>query len=115
MANIFEGKLVRLRAGEPSEEPIWREWVRQDTESGRFLYEIPFPLPRLQEASSAEVKPHEGDNFPFAIETLDGTLAGAIHMHHCNLRCGTFMYGISILPDHRRKGYAGEAIWLALR
>jgi RimJ/RimL family protein N-acetyltransferase len=115
MTNIFQGKLVRLRAGERSEEPIWRDWVRQDTDSGRFLYEIPFPLPRLQENSSAEVKPHEGDNFPFSIETLDGALAGAIHIHHCNPRCGTFMYGISILPEHRRKGYAAEAIWLAMR
>jgi RimJ/RimL family protein N-acetyltransferase len=117
MTNIFQGKLVCLRAGEPSEESIWRDWVRQDTDSGRFLYEIPFPLPRLnaQAAPADEVKPHEGDNFPFTIETLDGEVAGVIHIHHCNMHCGTFMYGVSILPNHRRKGYAAEAVWLALR
>ncbi len=116
MTNIFQGKLVRLRAGEPSEAVIFRNWDREDTESGRLMYEIPFPMPRLNEqASSNEVKLHEGDNFPFTIETLDGVVAGAIHIHHCDVRCGTFMYGIAIFPEHRRKGYAFEAIWLTLR
>lgn len=31
------------------------------------------------------------------------------------MRSGTFMYGISILPSYRRKGYASEAIRLTLR
>lgn len=117
MTNIFEGKLVRLRAGEPSEEAIFRKWEREDTDSARLLYAIPFPLPRLDASAlpAREVKPQDGDNFSFTIETLDGVVAGAIHVHHCNPRCGTFMYGINIFPDHRRKGYAFEAILLALR
>src|SRR6266496_3028511 len=102
MTNIFQGKLVRLRAGEPSEAVIFRNSDRQETESGRLLYEIPFPQPRLDENSpQAEFKPHQGDNFPFTIETLEGEIAGAIHIHDCNPRCGTFSYGIAILPDHR--------------
>ena len=116
MTNIFQGKLVRLRAGEPSEGVIFRNWDREDTESGRLLYEIPFPQPRLDEKSlPAEAKPPQGDNFPFTIEKLDGAVAGAIHILDCNPHCGTFKYGIAILPDHRRKGYAYEAIWLTLR
>jgi len=115
MTNIFEGKLVRLRAGEPSEGAIFRDWDREETESGRLLYEIPFPQPRLDENAPAETKPPEGDNFPFTIETLDGIVVGVIHIHDCNSRCGTFMYGLAILPEHRRKGYAFEAVWLALR
>lgn len=116
-ANIFQGKLVRLRAGEPSEAAIFRDWTREDPDSGRFLYEISFPLPRCdaQAASTSENVSHDNDNFPFTIETLNGEVAGAIHIHHCNMRCGTFMYGISIFPQFRRKGYAYEAIWLALR
>jgi RimJ/RimL family protein N-acetyltransferase len=117
MTNIFQGKLVRLRAGEPSEDVIFQDSVRADPDSGRLIYEIGFPLPRLvtQSAPTGTIRPPEGDNFPFTIETLNGAVAGAIHIHHCNMRCGTFMYGIGILPEHRRKGYAFEAIWLALR
>jgi RimJ/RimL family protein N-acetyltransferase len=116
MTNIFQGKLVRLRAGEPSEDIIFQNSDREETESGRLLYEIPFPVSRLNEqAPSTEVKSHQGNNFPFTIETLDNVVVGAIHIHDCNLRCGTFMYGISIFPEHQRKGYAFEAIWLTLR
>jgi RimJ/RimL family protein N-acetyltransferase len=114
--NIFQGKLVRLRAGEPSEDIIFQNWDREDPDSGRLIYEIHFPLPRTERhPPKPETKTPEGDNFPFTIETLAGEVAGAIHIQHCNPRCGTFSYGIGILPPHRRKGYAYEAIWLALR
>lgn len=117
MTNIFQGKLVRLQAGEPSEIEIFRNWSREDTDSSRVLYEIPFPEPRFNGVLPIgnEAGTHVGDNFPFTIESLKGEMAGAIHIHHCNMRCGTFMYGISILPEQQRKGYAHEAIWLALR
>jgi RimJ/RimL family protein N-acetyltransferase len=117
MSNIFQGKRVRLRAGEPSEDVIFRNWDREDTDSARFLYKIPFPLPRLdaQAAPLREARSHEGDDFPFTIETLMGAVAGAIHIHQSDRRCGTFRYGIAILPEHRGKGYAAEAIWLVLR
>jgi RimJ/RimL family protein N-acetyltransferase len=117
MTNIFQGKLVRLRAGEPSEAALFRNNDRDDPDNGRLLYEIRFPEPRFQaEAVGAESRSQDGDNFAFTIATLDDDVAaGAIGVHHCNLRCGTFMYGISILPEHRRKGYAFEAVNLALR
>ncbi len=117
MTNIFQGKQVRLRAYEPTDEVVFRHWDRADTDIGRALYEITFPSPPLDEvgARAREIKPHEGENFPFTIETLDGVVVGAIHIHHANVRCGTFMYGISVFPDYQRKGYASEAIRLALR
>lgn len=115
MANIFEGQLVRLRAGELSENIIFRNWERTETESNRLMYEIPFPTPLIdQQKPLAEVKAQVDDNFPFTIETLEGTVIGAIHINNCNKRCGTFMYGIGILPEYRGKGYASEAVLLAL-
>ncbi|MBX3081936.1 MAG: GNAT family N-acetyltransferase [Anaerolineae bacterium] len=116
MSNMFQGKLVRLRAGEPSEGVLFRDQDREHPDNGRYLYEIGFPEPRFEPppVPTDSAKPHD-DNFPFTIETLDSVVVGAIHMHHCNLRCGTFMYGIGIFAEHRRKGYAREAIWLALR
>jgi RimJ/RimL family protein N-acetyltransferase len=114
MTNIFQGKLVRLRAGEPSEAKLFYEADYQETESARTLYEIPFPQPQVNE--SGEIKAHQGDNFPFTIEALnDGSVVGAIHIHDCNLRGGTLMYGIAIFLPQRGKGYAHEAIRLALR
>lgn len=115
MTNIFEGKLVRLRAGEPSEGAIFRDWDRQETESSRLLNEIPFPQPRFDPNAPTETKPYERDDFPFTIETLAGEVVGAVHVHDSHPRCGTFMYGLAILPEHRRKDYAYEAIWLVLR
>ena len=117
MTNIFQGKQVRLRAYEPIDEMTFRHWDRTDTDIGRTLYEIPFPMPPLDEAGARarEIKPHEGENFPFTIEMLDGQVVGAIHIHDCNMRFGTFMYGISVFPDQQRKGYASEAIRLVLR
>lgn len=115
MSNIFQGTLVRLRAGEASEEAIFRNWTREEPDSGRLMYEISFPVANVDaQSSTGEEKAQDGDNFAFTIETLNGEIAGAIHVHHCNQRCGTFMYGIGIFPEHRRKGYAYEAIWLVL-
>ena len=56
-----------------------------------------------------------GKEFGFEIETLDKTLVGRISTHHCDLRCGTFSYGLFVAREHRQKGYASEAIRLVLR
>lgn len=115
MPNIFEGNLIRLRAVEASD---WDVWDRHDTESERLAYEIGFPSSRetARERAEQEAKDRgENDVFRFQIEALAGDLVGSINTHTVNRRCGTFMYGLAILPQHRRKGYASEAIWLVLR
>lgn len=111
--NIFEGRLVRLRAPEPADDAPFRRWVREDTDSGRMTYRIPFPEP-AEQAISQQWFPPLGDNAQFAIETLNGVLVGSIDAHECNSRNGTFMLGIGILPEHRQNGYASEAIRLLL-
>lgn len=117
MATIFEGQRVRLRAPDPSDTEIFKNWDRVDTESARSSYEIPFPEPRFVKeiTPTLESRPRYGDDFLFIFETLDGTMVGSLNTHHCNPRNGTFMYGVSILPEHRRKGYAFEGIQLVLR
>ncbi|MEO8392299.1 MAG: GNAT family protein [Chloroflexota bacterium] len=113
MTNIFEGKLVRLRAEEPTDKAAFRRWVQEDTESSRLIYRIPFPESSVQ-AAAGEPKAPQGDNFDFVIETLGGEVVGGIDPHDCDPRCGTFMYGIGIFPEHRRKGYSSEALRLML-
>ncbi|MEP7293139.1 MAG: GNAT family protein [Chloroflexota bacterium] len=117
MTNIFQGKLVRLRGVEPSDWEKHEQWDR-DSEAARLGYEIPFPGSAASARAWAEreaAKGVENDVFRFQIETLDGALAGSLLTHHCDLRNGTFMYGISILPQQQRKGCASEAIRLVLR
>ena len=118
MANIFEGSLVRLRAVEASDWEHHYQWDRSDTDSGRLTDEIWFPSSAVSAREWAEREAKaggEGDVFRFQIETLNGELVGSINTHTVNARCGTFMYGISIRPQHRRKGYASEAVRLVLR
>jgi RimJ/RimL family protein N-acetyltransferase len=118
MTNIFEGKLVRLRAVELSDWETHMQWDR-DTEMARHLYEIPFPQSTLSTRQWAERQAQRresgDDNYQFQIETLAGVQVGAIGSHDCNLRCGTFMYGLAVMGQHQRKGYGLEAIRLVLR
>jgi RimJ/RimL family protein N-acetyltransferase len=117
MPNIFQGQHVRLRPVEPSDWKFHYEWDF-DTDAGRLTDETWFPSSALGAQAWAEAESRRGnqnDEFRFQIETLGGELIGTLNTHHCNLRCGTFMYGVAVHPDHRRKGYASEAVCLALR
>ncbi len=117
MTNIFEGKLVRLSAIAAAHWEVFYQW-NLDSESARHLYEVPFPSSAervrtwVEEAAKHETN---AENFDFVIERLDGEMVGSIGTHHCNLRFGTFMYGLAIMSPHQRKGYASEATRLVLR
>ncbi len=117
MINIFQGKRVRLRAVEPGDWEAHWQWDH-DTEGARMGYEIPFP----GTASGTQVwaereskRAPENDVFRFQIETLDGVQVGTINTNNCDLRCGTFSYGLAVMEQHQRKGYASEAVRLVLR
>ena len=117
MATLFQGDKVRLRAVEAADWEVHYQW-NLDSDNGRMTDEVWFPTSRafVQEWAERESKRgQENDAFRFQIETLVGELVGTINTHSCNLRCGTFGYGLAIHPDHRRKGYASEAIGLVLR
>ena len=116
MTNIFEGKLVRLRAVEPGDWEAHHQWDR-DTETARRSYEIPFPQSTLstQQWAEREAGRSNEDEHRLQIETLDGVQVGTINTNACDLRCGTFRYGLAIMGQYQRKGYASEAIRLVLR
>lgn len=117
MASVFAGRRVRLRAVETADWEIHYAWDR-DTDDARLNYEIPFPDSREQARAWAENQARRGDQndaFRFQIERLDGEMVGSLNTHTLNRRCGTFMYGLSVLPQHRRQGYASEAVRLMLR
>jgi RimJ/RimL family protein N-acetyltransferase len=114
--NIFEGQRVRLRAVEPSDIDVYRLWAH-DSEAARAEDAIPFPAGEAEVRGwvEREAARREDEMFFFVIETLDKQVVGRINSHSVEPRQGTFMFALVILEEHRRKGYAAEAIWLLLR
>lgn len=115
--NIWQGKRARLRAVEPADWEVFYDW-NQDSDMARRLYHVPFPQSReavrlwVERLSTQEP---QGDAFHFAIENLAGELVGSIATHDCDRRNGTLSYGLNVRREHRRQGYAAEAITILLR
>ncbi|HZC06218.1 MAG TPA: GNAT family protein [Ktedonobacterales bacterium] len=118
MTNIWSGRLVRLRAVEPDDWKTHFAWD-QDSDLSRQLDHVWFPPSAARARRWAEetaLRASDGDDFAFEIEALsDGALVGHIGVHHCDRRVGSFSYGVATLPQHRRLGYASEAILLVAR
>jgi RimJ/RimL family protein N-acetyltransferase len=115
--NAWEGKRVRLRAVEPDDWKIHFDWNRT-SDIDRLLDAAWFPQSTEQVrrwTQETSIQPGQNDNFHFQIETLAGEMVGTLNTHGCNPRVGTFSYGVAVLPDHQRRGYANEAICLVLR
>lgn len=114
--NIWEGRKVRLRAYEQTDlETMFRH--QQDTEISRRDYMIEPPYSRIAfEKSVARKAETENDNRQFVIETLDGFHIGGFAIGETNPRFGTFCIGLGLAERSAwGKGYAKEAILLALR
>ena len=83
----------------------------------RRLHDIPFPQSQeavKQWAEKESTRRSGDDNFRFVIENADAEVVGNLATHLCDPRTGTFFYGVHITTAHRRKGYAREAIIIAL-
>lgn len=115
--SIWQGERVRLRAVEPEDwEMFWR-W-NQDDAQARSLDFIPFPLSRAatrQQVAGYAIGRALDDAFRFMIEDAEGQLVGGIATHDCDRRVGAFSYGLNILAEHRRKGYASGAVRIVAR
>lgn len=115
--NFWQGEKIRLRGIEPSDAEIFFKW-NMDSERARALDFVwpPISLELVKQQMEAQSKKQlENDCFHWVIEDLEHTPLGSISTHHCNPRDGTFSFGIDIAPEHRRKGYASEAILLVLK
>lgn len=113
----WQGHRVRLRAGEPDNwEVLWR-W-NQDGELLRHLERIHPPQSQAAVRRWAEetaTQQPKDDEFGVTIENLAGEPVGGLGIHDCDPVGGTFSYGLSIAREHRRRGYASDAIGLVLR
>jgi RimJ/RimL family protein N-acetyltransferase len=78
-------------------------------------------LPRSAESYRAWAKEQavaecDGDRFRLAVEaTATGELVGTVGSHRTGPRSGWFESDVTIGADHRRQGYAAEALVLLLR
>jgi len=116
--SLWQGKLIRLRAIEPTDWETYFAWNFDDQQT-RPLYFIPFPQSREAVRRWAEQESTQSlkdDNVRFTIaRTEDNAVVGDLGVHDADPRVGTFSYGINIKREEQRKGYASEAILLLLR
>lgn len=119
MNRYWEGKRVRLRATEPGDEQFHFDLNRQLwVDRNQEVVHVPSSMARTQKwvREVAEQGYSDGDAFSFKIESLEtGELAGSIDTHHMDPRAGVLSYGIAVREEHRRKGYAADAVCLVLR
>ena len=116
--SLWQGKLIRLRAIEPTDWETYFAWNFDDQQT-RPLYFIPFPQSREAVRRWAEQESTQSlkdDNVRFTIARIeDNAVVGDLGVHDADPRVGTFSYGINIKREEQRKGYASEAILLLLR
>ena len=115
--SFWQGTLIKLRTIEPSDWEHHFDWDK-DSEMQRQVDRL--FAPRSQQATrqwaeKKSLREVNDDTFFFEIENLAGEHVGSISTHVCNARDGTFQYGVAIRREHRRKGYASEAITIVLR
>lgn len=117
MQNLFEGRLVRLRALEPGDaETLFSH--SQDTEIARRDARIQWPraLAAIRQRLENRGDGPASDDIELAITTLASQLVGGVDVQSSDRRNGTFSIGIG-LTDRSAwgKGYAKEAMLLVLR
>ncbi|ANP53763.1 RimJ/RimL family protein N-acetyltransferase [Streptomyces griseochromogenes] len=116
MASSWTGERVRLRAIEPDDWAAFTHFADDDGRPGSRP-----ALPRSAESYRAWAKEQavakgDGDRFRLAVETTArGELVGTVGSHRTGSRSGWFEFDVTIGADHRRKGYATEAVVLLLR
>ena len=99
-------------------EKKWEEWF--DTKTRRYLeYQLDLPPLSLTEYTeqlkdSCEFK-DTSSTISFAIDNIQGEHVGWINIFKGVPKHGTFSFGVSIYPEHRRQGYAEDTIRLILK
>ncbi|WP_328332599.1 MULTISPECIES: GNAT family N-acetyltransferase [unclassified Streptomyces] len=116
MKSFWTGTRVRLRGIEPDDWTAFMRFAEDEERLGDLLQP-----PRSAEGFRAWAKEQaaaspDGDRFQLAVEAVEtGEIVGAVGSHQADSSAGWFEYGVTIGADHRRKGYAAEAVVMLLR
>jgi len=114
--NYWTGAKIRLRSIEPEDEAFFYRWSLE-TETARNIAWLWFPISKAsqQEWTKTEsLKKGKNDEYFFVIETLEGKPVGCISTNTVSRVDGSFRYGVGIIAEERRKGFAKEAIQIFL-
>jgi len=115
--SFWQGRLVRLRGVEPSDAETFARW-NLDSEMARELDFVwpPVSLARIKkDLEERSLKRLEDDAFMWVIEDADAEAIGQITTQYCEPHVGVFRYGLSVAREHRRRGYATEAVQIILK
>ncbi|MBK6317992.1 MAG: GNAT family N-acetyltransferase [Dehalococcoidia bacterium] len=97
--NPFEGRLIRLRAREPEDEPSLHEWFN-DPEVTEHLA-LRYPLSHRTEREFIESVSDVGyARASFAVETHDGRMIGGCGLENPSAENRTAVLGIAIGDKH---------------
>ncbi|MEV7216805.1 GNAT family protein [Kitasatospora cineracea] len=116
MTSYWTGERIRLRAVEPGDGPLLARLSEQEERLGDAL-----DPPRSAEGWTALAREKAAadptaDTYQLVVESrADGAAVGAVCVHRADNRSGLFEYGITVGAEHRRRGYAAEAVRLVLR
>ncbi|WP_037576160.1 GNAT family N-acetyltransferase [Phaeacidiphilus oryzae] len=120
MTSFWTGERVRLRAIETADAEAFLRFAEEEERLGGLLlpprsaasYET-WAKAQSQAQSAAEP---EGEGIQLVIEAVGtGQAVGAVSVRHADPVSGCFEYGVTIGADHRRAGYAAEAVVMVLR
>jgi RimJ/RimL family protein N-acetyltransferase len=116
MTTFWTGTRVRLRGIEPEDWTAYMRFAADEERTGDLLQP-----PRSAEhfrtwAKEQAARQIDGDCFRLTVEALDtGAAVGSVGPHAADPRAGRFEYGVTMGADHRRKGYAAEAVVMLQR
>jgi len=105
----LEGKLVRLRAREPEDEPYYHRWIN-DPEVSRYLA-ARYPFSHAQEREFIATPPGYS-HFVAAVVTLaEGRLIGDVELRHVQPENRSAELGIMIGErEYRGRGYGTDTM-----
>ena len=117
MSSIWQGEKIRLRATEPGDFGLYVDSegnINTDTEKAYDKVEMPYTPEQRKEILGKAISGSSGDNFLFTAVDNSGEAVGQLVTFDCDLRMGSFKYGLFFTEKARGKGYASEAARILL-
>ena len=110
---MLTGERVVLRPFRPSDvEPIWR--ARLDPATWAKTTEAPYVPETLEAYRARYAEPSKDTSAQFAVD-VDGVLVGRAAMFAVDDLARSGEVGLSLLPEHRGRGYARDVLRVLLR
>jgi RimJ/RimL family protein N-acetyltransferase len=115
---FWQGEKVRLRPLriEDAEQSFKSSLDSPTRQSLQLGIELPTSLEILKSSLEKYVGCKDADGvIIFVIENLEGVNVGGISWHSRHRKNGTFSFGIVVNREHRKNGYAEEAVRILLK